>query len=567
MNVSQLLNNFSAGEFSPLYMGRADTAAYNYGARRLEDFIPMLTGGLMKRPGSYFAGAAAGQCRLFTFQLSSGYVIMELSNLKARFWTSSFAPFGAPLEVTTPWTTAQLPDVKGAVSKNELWITHPSVTPRKITWNGSTFSISTPTFTGTAFLAAGTPSAVAFDSGRLWFLIGNGIWGSKAPDASTGADRYTDFSLGTNAGDAIYIQENDTYGSSLRWIAANRRIIAGSDRAVWTDTGDVPTPATFDMNIVSYSGASTVQAAGSKDVLVYIGRDGKSLHALAWNASDEKADYIPLNVTQSADHILIGGVVDLCVMDFPIPIVWMTRTDGTLVSCTLDLRGGVIAFARHNLGGIVESAAVGPGAAGDTLFLSVNRSGTRYIEYILFNDLIDAPMDEAHYVDSGLRFTYGSPTATVTGLNHLAGKQVRGVGDGAILPALTVSSGGEVTLPRAVEKLHIGLSYESILIPTSPEIPANGTSLGKKRQIEKAWVRLYNSYGGKMGTAMDKLQPLLYERFGGVKYGDGPEPFTGDMDLTVSGLIDTAGNFIVKHDDPAPFTILALILKVKIMEV
>jgi hypothetical protein len=48
--------------------------------------------------------------------------------------------------------------------------------------------------------------------------------------------------------------------------------------------------------------------------------------------------------------------------------------------------------------------------------------------------------------------------------------------------------------------------------------------------------------------------------------GAAPEPFTGEIDITVSGNIDPEGKLSITHDDPAPFTVLALVERVAILE-
>jgi hypothetical protein len=48
--------------------------------------------------------------------------------------------------------------------------------------------------------------------------------------------------------------------------------------------------------------------------------------------------------------------------------------------------------------------------------------------------------------------------------------------------------------------------------------------------------------------------------------GTPPEPYTGDIEVTVSGNIDTEGTLSVTHEEPCAFTLLALVERVAIME-
>jgi len=81
-------------------------------------------------------------------------------------------------------------------------------------------------------------------------------------------------------------------------------------------------------------------------------------------------------------------------------------------------------------------------------------------------------------------------------------------------------------------KIHIGLPYRSAFTPNSRQIPSNGTSMGKKRRIEKVTLKLYKSIGGYAGTNENKLTELITKRFGEYQLGTAPEPFTGEIDVT-----------------------------------
>jgi hypothetical protein len=576
MNMSVLLNNFISGEMSPLISARTDTTAYNLGARRLENFLVMPTGGLRKRPGTWFAGFTKNnwRSRLIDFPLSDGSCLaVELSGGSARFWMDKTVI----QELTVPFTTYEaVCRVMYAVSKDTLWLVHPDYPPQTVTWDGEDLSLAAPSFTGIDFTAEGNrPGAVAFLAGRLVFAATrnnpNGIWLSMAPDAAAGTDRYTDFTLTTEdlplASNAIYIEESDMSGSRIAWIASNRLLLTGTNRATWSDTGEIPTPATFDMRIVEYAGSAPLQGKGTREALVYAGRNGKSLRALVYNATAQGSGYVDMEISEGAAHLLTPGIRDFCVVDYPAPMAWIALNDGTLLSCTLNIRMGIIAFARHPMQGSVEALAAIPDAAADEVWLIVNRNNKRYVEYLAFDDVVGTPYEESHFVDCGKRIQLDTPAKTVPGLEHLAGFTVSGMGDGSVLPQKPVDSGGSVTYDRAVQLVHIGLPYASALVPTNPQLPANGSSLGKKRRLEKATLRIYASFGGKCGVSEDKLEALPYMRYGEYVLDTPPQPFTGNQELTLSGGIDPEGLMLLVHGEPAPFTLLALTERWAIMEV
>jgi hypothetical protein len=371
----------------------------------------------------------------------------------------------------------------------------------------------------------------------------------------------------TLASDAILIEENDMHGSRIQWIAANRHFLAATERATWSDTGDIPTPATFDMNIIEYAGSNGIQAKGTKEIMVYAGRNGKSLRALVWNENTQGSGYIDMDISEQAAHLFSMGIKDFAVMDYPYPMLWVVTDAGELVSLTVNIRSGILAYARHPTDGEVESIAIAPRKDGDFIFLTVKRGNVRNIEHMVLEDLVNEDFTNSHYVDSGEMRNYSEPIKTIADLQRFAGMTIRAFTDGAVEPPIKVSDEGTIELQTAVSKIHLGLPYKAAFSPNERQIPANGTSLGKKRRIEKITLRMYKSIGGKAGTAEGKVTELITQRFGRYELGSAPEPFTGDIDITVSGNIDTEGKLTVTHDEPAPFTMLALTERVTILEV
>lgn len=82
--------SFAGGEISPRLYGRSDIVKYQTGAEIIENFVVRPEGGLMRRPGTRYAGDAkssssASRLVSFIFSTEQAYVI-EFGNLYARFW-------------------------------------------------------------------------------------------------------------------------------------------------------------------------------------------------------------------------------------------------------------------------------------------------------------------------------------------------------------------------------------------------------------------------------------------------------------------------------------------------
>jgi hypothetical protein len=577
VKISLLFNVF-LGETSPLIAARIDSPSYQMGAKRMENMIPMLAGGIRKRPGTWYDGATKNNlpARLIDWLLSDGNcIVLELTPGAIQVWQENTGSEGRPYHVIqdleNTYTDAEIEVIKYAASANSLWIVSPAHPPLKLTWNGSAVIKSYPAFTGKDFSSEGNrPEAVTFDAGRLCFAgtanEPNRIYLSRPPDSITGTDRYTDFTAGDNPADAIVLEENDMHGSRIQWIAANRRLLAATEKATWSDTGEVPTPATFDMNIIEYAGANDLQPKGTGEIMVYAGRGGKTLRALVWNQDNQGSGFIDTDISEQAAHLFTAGIKDFAVADYPYPMIWIVTKSGELVSCTVNMRAGVLAYARHPTGGTVEAVAVAPQKTGDVVFFVVKRDEVRNIEHLIIEDLVNADYGESHYIDAGESRTYEIPTKTITGLGRFAGKTIHAFVNGAAEPPVRVSEEGVAEFQIDVTKIHLGLPYKMAFSPNTKAIPANGTSLGKKHRIEKVTLQLYKSIGGRAGTDEAKSEQLITQRFGQYELGSAPEPFIGNIDVMVSGNIDTEAKLIITHDDPTPFTLLALVEHVAILE-
>jgi hypothetical protein len=574
MNISVLVNSFIGGETSPLLAGRVDSQAYAMGAKRMENMIPMITGGARKRPGTLNVdvGDQDENKRPIEWPLFGGEVALVLiTTQRIEINVNGFF-----FVFDERYSNVQISELKYVVSPTSIWIVHQSVRPFRITWNGEYFSADKPDFTGKDFAAEGDrPSCVAFYGGRLCFAgtynEPNRIYMSRPPDSMTGEDRYTDFTAGDNPSDAIILEKNDMQGGRIQWLASGKRLFAATDRSVWADNGEVPTPAAFDMNIISYGGANELQSKGSKEIMVYAGRGGKSLRAIIWSQNGENGGYVDIDLSRQAAHLFSSGIKDFAVADYPFPIIWAVTGDGLLVSCTIDLASGIIAFARHPTAGTVRYIEVVKKKEGDALYLFGFRNFATTgivstLEYIAMEDLMGADYNESNYVDSGRRFEYDTPTDIVSTPPFFNGMRVNVFADGSPVLNLEVDLNGILHLPFKARKVYIGLPYKSVLSPNPPQIPANGTSLGKKRRLEQVKLKLFRSLGGKAGTDEEKAEAINTRRFGSYELGTPPEPYTGDVDITVSGNTDPEGSLVIVHEEPTPFTVLALVERIAVLE-
>lgn len=130
-----LLDNFNAGEISPLVGSRFQVEKVLNGCRKLRNFIPHPHGPAFRRPGMEWMGAAATSAtapNLRSFQFSGSTVfVLELTTVGLRVWKDgALVTLLAP--VALPYAEAELPAVQMAQVNDVVYLTHPNHEPRRL---------------------------------------------------------------------------------------------------------------------------------------------------------------------------------------------------------------------------------------------------------------------------------------------------------------------------------------------------------------------------------------------------------------------------------------------------
>lgn len=216
-STRRIYTNLSKGELSGLLECRADVAAYFEGAKQLENWVVLRQGGVRRRAGTRFMWEVKTSSLdtillPFEFSVDDAY-ILEVGNLYVRFGKNKaripISAAGAPVEVVTPYPTADLRELHFTQSADVLFLFHVEHAQRRLSRVSDTsWSLSTSTFV--------PPPSFEAD-----FDYGTG--------ASAGAN--ITIGLGANTGNAIKFH---TSADVFLAADAGRQIIAGSGRAVIT---------------------------------------------------------------------------------------------------------------------------------------------------------------------------------------------------------------------------------------------------------------------------------------------------------------------------------------------
>ena len=150
MKTVLIKNNFSAGELSPTLYTRTDIQQYSNGAKRLKNVIPLVEGGVRKRPGTLSYGERSGAIRLIPFIVnSSNAFLLILKNSSIAIYNPRTKQTVAELE--SPYTAAQIPNIQYVQYRFELFITHGEVPVQRLrcdedfsNWNLSAFVFTHP---------------------------------------------------------------------------------------------------------------------------------------------------------------------------------------------------------------------------------------------------------------------------------------------------------------------------------------------------------------------------------------------------------------------------------------
>lgn len=204
-SVTPIKNNFNHGEISPLLYGRTDLSEYQGGCKYLLNWVPIVQGPIVARPGTQYISEVKDSTkitRLIPFQFSTTQAyILEFGASYIRFYRNKgvieSSP-SVPYEIVSPYAESHLMDIQFVQSADVLYLVHPLYQPRKLSRTGHTsWTLSTITFldgpylptnttattmtlsatTGSVTVTASTPTFASTDVGRVIRIKHSSTWG------------------------------------------------------------------------------------------------------------------------------------------------------------------------------------------------------------------------------------------------------------------------------------------------------------------------------------------------------------------------------------------------------
>lgn len=480
---------------------------------------------------------------------------------------------GRPVEISSPYTEADLAGLRYTQSADVMYLVHPEVQPYKLSrsshvdWKMEIVPFTSPPAEWNS--EKGYPSCVTFFEERLCFAASpqkpQTVWMSKSGS-------YEDFGIS----DPLVDDDACTYTLSadqvnaIRWMVSSKKLIMGTSGGEWWlgggSSADMVTPNSVMVRRETTHGSSSIPPVVVGGIMIFLQREGRTVRELSY--SFEADGYIAPDLTILAEHLTrSNSITEWAYQQSPDSIIWMIRDDGMLIGLTYQREHEVVGFHRHGTDGRFRSVCTIPGPTQEEVWAVVEREVdgiTRCYVERMENQFVGEDSRDAFFVDSGLTYDQEIADTVFTGLDHLEGKTVSVLADGAVRPDVPVV-GGSISLAAPAKVVHAGLPYTSNMQTLRLEGSSmnGGTAQGRKKRISHVTVRLFQSLGLQVGYDSEHLERAPF-RTSADKVGGAPSLYSGDYEVKFNRGYDRDGQIYIRQDQPLPMTVLALIPEVSV---
>lgn len=336
----------------------------------------------------------------------------------------------------------------------------------------------------------------------------------------------------------------------LHLVPAKDLVILTTGNEWIIEGSSVITPAKINPRPQTMRGSNSCPPQHIGNRIVHVQRSGKTVRDLGYQYDAD--NYNGDDLTLLATHLTEGHkLVSSAYIQEPNSTLYYVRDDGVLLSLAFIKEQNVFAWSHQKTDGKYKKVASIPNGTSDVLYVTVERNDKTYIER--FNP----DMEAAVYMDS---YIIGSGSS-IKAL-HLIGKTVQVLADGTRLQDAVVPENGLVAFGQSFLNIIIGLTYETKVEQPGPDIGLKeGTMQARISKINTVVLRVEKSYGGHIGyTFKDKdMDELRYEDYETLETGD----IVQQMPVADIGS-NTKNHICIKHDEPFPFELNAIIREVSI---
>jgi hypothetical protein len=615
MSYHRLKSSFTAGEISPDTFCRVDFDRYKNGCKRLYNAVCLAQGPATNRPGTEFIfdlttlnpSTTNPAFRLipFIFSETQSYVLIFFRNdddvIQLVFGTadgllvfSDTPPTECPdgtavdpaytagdiiaIDMPTGW---DIDNFDWAQSADEIYFAQSGLEPHILKrYSNECWQLVDATTAMTDMPADwtddyGWPERVVFHQQRIVFaaniLRGNTVWLSRAGD-------FTHFGQAdTNIVDADAVTFTLASGTQnkIQWLASGKSLYIGTAGDEWTVQGSTQ-PALTPSNILAVrqtnNGSEPLKPILVGQSTLFLERFGRRINEFVYDYTLDSYKTSDLSIVST--HVTDQySIIDMAFQQTPDNIVWGVREDGDLLGLTYQREHKVVGWHHHSTDGEFMRIACIPGdTREDDVFAVVKREidGDDKYYFEVFADRFMAETAEySRFLDSHLVFNT-TATDTVTGLDHLEGKEVGILVDGLVHPPRTVSS-GEITLDAEYTHIVVGLPYTSIIWPLLEDVAtaAEGTSLSRSQRISNLSVNLFKTLGCVMGrndVEDGETTELIPFRNAADAYIEQIPLFTGWFKVGYLEGFGLESDYFFMQTLPLPMTIRAIVDTVEVFD-
>lgn len=415
------------------------------------------------------------------------------------------------------------------------------------------------------FAGAGNyPAAVSYFQQRRIFA-GTKNEPQKIWMTRSGTESDMSYSIPSRDDDRIEIRVAAREANRIRHIVPMTNLLVMTNAAEWhvgTQNSDILTSSTISVDPQSYNGASNVQPVIVNASLIYCAARGGHVRELAY--ARDAGGFVSGDLSMRAPHLFDRReIVDMAYGKAPYPLLWFVSDDGRLLGNTYVPEQEIGAWHRHDTDGRFESCAVVAEGHEDVLYVivrrEVNGQAKRYVERLESRAFDKA--EDAFFVDSGLTYR-GAPAGTITGLEHLEGKTVSILADGAVMPAQTVR-GGQIRLVHPASVVQVGLPIIADMetLPFAAQLD-NAYARGRRKNVNEVWLDVLGSSGIWAGADADNIVEAKQRTT--EPPGTPPRLKSAQVHIVVRPQWNDYGQVFVRQQDPLPLSIVSLTMGVAV---
>jgi hypothetical protein len=383
---------------------------------------------------------------------------------------------------------------------------------------------------------------------------------------------FTNFAVSypSQADDGLRFRLRTRELNDVRAMVSGRALFVFTSSAEWVVTGNdnegVLTPSSIVPRPESYFGSYDIEPLVVGDVAMFVDPSGSTIRdfllTLNPNAESQSRE-----LTVLVEELFEGReITSWCYTSANDRTVWVTLSDGSLLSLCYMKEHDIWGWTRHVLGGVdpfVYQVASAREGVIDRLYAVVGREDAITEQEVVQVERMALRRDrnafEPFFVDAGLTFRDDVEAATqLSGLLHLRGQTVVALADGDVVENLQVNEAGIVELGIAANWVHIGLPYSAYLqtLPVDFETEQLGSMQGRFKAVGEVAVNLKRSRGTKAGVRLGDLNELIEWDASMV---NGPIPLQSrQVNMTVPGDWVRDATVYVVQDYPLPMTVLGV---------